>query len=81
MGEGVQALLGGLVGGLEVLGDLVDPLADSRVAWSHHGEARKVAADEGSEQAELTSSGALVTLTRSKIERRLRHACADVICR
>lgn len=35
VGEGVEAFLGGFVGGLEVLGDLVDSLADSRVARTH----------------------------------------------
>ena len=36
MGEVVEALLGGLVGGFEVLGDLVDGLADSGVVATDH---------------------------------------------
>lgn len=36
MRKGVETFLGGLVGRFEVMRDLVDPLADARVARAHH---------------------------------------------
>lgn len=36
MGESIKSLLRGFVRGLEVMGDLIDPLSNAGVARSHH---------------------------------------------
>jgi hypothetical protein len=36
VGESVEAFLRCFVGGLKIMGDLIDPLSDAGVARSHH---------------------------------------------